>query len=291
MSKKRSLNRVAAWLLYGFLVLATSVFLMHGWGVAWAACVLLFWACFHFGSSEGKLVPAVVLAVMMVSWAFGLVFCGPPLVGPTDIDKTGRYQVANEIKQLGLAILNYESGHQHLPPAYKTNADGQPAHSWRILVLPLLECENGREIYQQYRMDQPWDSPHNIKLVERMPEVFRSPNSIHENKTVYLGFEGEGTMFDADTPKIGFANISDGSSNTILCVEANDEVAVEWSKPQDIKFDPGSPKANVGGLLPGGFNVVLADGSAHFVSADIDPQALSDLILRNDGNVVNVMNW
>ena len=193
----------------------------------------------------------------------------------------------NNLRQICLASLNHESANRHFPGNI-VDDDGKPLLSWRVAILPFIE-ENG--LYEEFHLDEPWDSPHNIKLVERMPEVFRSPNSIHENKTVYLGFEGEGTMFDADTPKIGFANISDGSSNTILCVEANDEVAVEWSKPQDIKFDPGSPKANVGGLLPGGFNVVLADGSAHFVSADIDPQALKDLILRNDGNVVNVMNW
>jgi len=230
MSKKRSLNRVAAWLLYGFLVLATSVFLMHGWGVAWAACVLLFWACFHFGSSEGKLVPAVVLAVMMVSWAFGLVFCGPPLVGPTDIDKTGRYQVANEIKQLGLAILNYESGHQHLPPAYKTNADGQPAHSWRILVLPLLECENGREIYQQYRMDQPWDSPHNLSVANQLEEPLFGDES-DPTLATYKLVSGPGTPFGADTKVKLTSELH--LSEQIAVVE---DVAspVLWTKPEDV---------------------------------------------------------
>ena len=95
-------------------------------------------------------------------------------------------------------------------------------------------------------------------------------------------------MFDPDHPKVGFGDISDGSSNTILCVEANDEAAVEWSKPLDIKFAPDFPKGHVGGLLPGGFNVALTDGSTHFVSADIDPETLANLILRADGNVVSI---
>jgi hypothetical protein len=46
---------------------------------------------------------------------------------------------ANNLKQIGLGILNYESYHGFLPPPYLANDQGRPIHSWRVLILPFVE--------------------------------------------------------------------------------------------------------------------------------------------------------
>ena len=230
MSNKRSINRIAAWMLYGFLVLATSVFLMNNWGVLWAGCVLLFWGCFQLCTNKTKFVPPVVLWVLMASWVFGYVFYGPPLIGATDIDPTGRLHVANEIKQLGLAILNYESGHRHLPPAFKTDADGRPAHSWRVLVLPLLDSQQGNKIYEQYRMDQPWDSPHNLSVASQLEDSLFGDES-DPTLATYKLVSGPGTPFGADTKTKFTRDLHSSEQITVI-----EDIAspVLWTKPEDV---------------------------------------------------------
>ncbi len=198
-----------------------------------------------------------------------------------------RTQSMNNLRQVCLASLNYESAYMRFPSNI-VDPDGKPLLSWRVAILPFIE-EN--ELYKEFHLDESWDSPHNIKLLDRMPPTFRSPNVNAETKTVYLGFQGKGTMFDPENRKVGFGQIADGSSNTILCVESNEEVAIEWSKPQDLPFNKELPGSGVGGLRPGGFIVVLADGSTHFISRTIDPETLANLIQINDGNVVNARDW
>ena len=127
-----------------------------------------------------------------------------------------------------------------------------------------------------------------IKLLDQLPEVYANLKVDSDTKTVFLGFEGPGTMFEPGKRTIGFGHITDGSSNTVLCVEANPDNAVEWSKPADLPFDPEKPVTQVGKLRPGGFIAVLCDGSVHMVSKDVDQDALKHMIQRNDGNVVDI---
>ena len=52
-----------------------------------------------------------------------------------------RIQCANNLKQMGLAALNYESGHRHFPAAYE--AEGfKPGWSWSTFLLPYAEMQN-----------------------------------------------------------------------------------------------------------------------------------------------------
>ena len=198
-----------------------------------------------------------------------------------------RVQSMNKLRQLALATLNHESAFQYFPRQAIYSDDGKPLLSWRVKVLPFLE-EN--VLYDQFHLDEPWDSPHNTKLLDRMPEVFKSPNAdILNNKTVYLAFTGDQTLFPKSNPKekIGLGKIHDGSSNTILFVEANQDAAVEWTKPADIPFDPDRDVTAVGRLIPDGFLAVFSDGSAHTISRSIDQENLKNLIMRNDGKVID----
>ena len=230
MISNLSAGRVLIWLTYGIAVLATSVFLMHSWGLLWAGSVLLFWGSFYFLAGNGKLATASLLWLIMISWIWGGIFFGPPLVSMSDYDKTGRHHVANEMRQLGLAILNYESGHQHLPPAYKTDASGRPAHSWRVLILPLLNSEQSEQIYQQYRLDQPWDSPHNLSVASQLNEPLFGDES-DPTLATYKLVSGPGTPFGADT-KTKLEHGVDHSNWLAIVEDVSSPVL--WTKPDDL---------------------------------------------------------
>ena len=169
-----------------------------------------------------------------------------------------RTQSLNNLRQLALAALNYESAHMQFPQHAIYSDDGEPLLSWRVAVLPFIEQNN---LYSQFHLDEPWDSPHNIELLDQMPKIYISPNAGDvslEGKTVYQCFVGDETIFpEGDDEKTGFGSITDGSSNTILFVETNPENAVEWTKPADIPFDPECDVTAVGNATVGGFTAAL----------------------------------
>jgi hypothetical protein len=85
----------------------------------------------------------------------------------------------NHLKQLALAILNFADRNKRFPAVGSFDASGQPLLSWRVHVLPYLD---EAELYKQFRLDEPWDSPHNSQLISKMPEAFACPGSVHRLK-------------------------------------------------------------------------------------------------------------
>jgi prepilin-type N-terminal cleavage/methylation domain-containing protein len=194
-----------------------------------------------------------------------------------------RSQCVNNLKQLALAMHNHEAMFKSLPAAYIADKDGKPLLSWRVKILPLVE---GNTLYEQFHMDEPWDSEHNKKLIARMPAVYRAPGSkAGPGKTNFLTVRGAHTMFPG-AKAIGFQDVTDGTSNTIMIVEAADESAVIWTKPDDFTPDPEQPAKGLLGLRPGGFQAALGDGSARFISGTIDPKVLRLLFDRDDGKPI-----
>lgn len=186
-----------------------------------------------------------------------------------------RTQASNNLRQIGIAMHNYHDTYRSLPPAAKVDADGKPLLSWRVHLLPFVDEV---DLYDEFHLDEPWDSEHNKKLIERMPMAYRNPNlPVADFKTNYLAVTGEGTAF-AGKEGTKFRDVIDGTSNTIIVVEANADRAVIWSKPDDLKFDPQQPLAGLGDLRPGGFQALIMDGSTRFIAKTIDPDVLRALI-------------
>ncbi|HEY3789346.1 MAG TPA: DUF1559 domain-containing protein, partial [Urbifossiella sp.] len=137
----------------------------------------------------------------------------------------------NNLKRIALAYHNYCWANNDKLVQNITDKDGKPLLSWRVQLLPYLEQ---RELYQKFKLDEPWDSAANIKLVDKIPTVFESPRvKTKKGYTVYQGFHGNGAIFGSN---YSIGNLPDGTSNTIFCLEATR--AVPWTKPSDIPFDP-----------------------------------------------------
>ncbi|HEY7310342.1 MAG TPA: sigma-70 family RNA polymerase sigma factor [Gemmataceae bacterium] len=76
------------------------------------------------------------------------------------------------LKQLALAMHNYNDTYGRLPLAATTDKKGKALLSWRVALLPYLEEQ---ELYKQFKLDEPWDSPHNKKLLSKMPAIYAPP--------------------------------------------------------------------------------------------------------------------
>jgi RNA polymerase sigma factor (sigma-70 family) len=187
----------------------------------------------------------------------------------------------NNLKQITLAMHNYHDVYRQFPPQAITDKDGKPLLSWRVAILPFLEQDN---LYKQFKLDEPWDSEHNKKLLERIPQTYSPVNAKTKEKyeTFYQAFAGKGAVFEPGE-KIRFVDIPDGTSNTIMIVEAADPVP--WTKPEDIAFDPDKPLPKLGGEFPDIVNAAFCDGSVHTIDKKkTDEKMLRWLILRNSGN-------
>ena len=189
---------------------------------------------------------------------------------------------ANNLRQFALAALNYESAYGEFPAHASYSDDGKPLLSWRVAILPYIEQG---ALYDQFHLDEPWDSPHNIKLLDQMPEIYSCPNSVHTNKTVYQALVGKGTAMNGTKEAVSISDIRDGTSNTILFVETDDDFAQPWTKPADLNFDPDNPKNGLGNMRAGGFQAAFCDGSVQFVPNTIGGEMMKFLALINDGQV------
>ncbi len=189
-----------------------------------------------------------------------------------------RNQSMNNMKQLMLALLIYSDAHKKFPAHASYSPDGKPLLSWRVQVLPFLEEQ---ELYQQFKLDEPWDSEHNRALLAKMPAVYANPNlNLTEGTTNYLAVIGEACIFDGSSKGIGFRQIPDGTSKTIMLVEADADRAVEWTKPADFQYDAKNPTAGFGQVRPGGWLAAFADGHVQFISNDASAEVVNALFTR-----------
>jgi hypothetical protein len=190
-------------------------------------------------------------------------------------------QSQNNLKQIGWAVHNYHDVYGFMPNnVYSKN--GKPLLSWRVLLLPSFEAEE-QQLYKEFKLDEPWDSAHNKKLIEKMPKLY-APIRVKAKpgETFYRGFTGPDTVFEAKK-RLLLTDITDGTSNTTLVVEAGEPVI--WTKPDDLPFDPAKPLPRLGGLFDGTFHLLTCDGAVHTVMRDFEVAEFKKLITRSGGEV------
>jgi hypothetical protein len=197
---------------------------------------------------------------------------------------SARARSSNNLKQIGLAMHNYHDMNGVFPAAAIVNKKGKPLLSWRVAILPYIEQEN---LYKQFKLDEPWDSEHNKKFIPLMPRTLRSPRQAAalKDRTTYLAPLGKGLMWD-DPKGLKITQVTDGTSNTIALVEADDDRAVIWSKPEDVTIDRQNPATGLLGHYVNGFQAAMADGSVRFIPKGIDPAKLWALFTRAGGEAV-----
>jgi hypothetical protein len=218
-------------------------------------------------------------------------------------------QSINHLKQIGLAMHNFDAANGNFPPAIVFGPDGKPWHSWRVLILPYL---GETQLFNRYDFTQPWDSPKNRPLIGKMPSVYRDPQNGDASGSIthYAALVGEKTVFPPSGSRITITNgtasaelckgirlvsITDGSSNTIAVVPVDPARKIPWIKPEDITVgndfsglgQPGgifSPAEIEGvGIAP----VLFVDGSVQTLSARTDLATLRALATIRGGEIID----
>jgi hypothetical protein len=192
--------------------------------------------------------------------------------------KTAAFKAAsiNNLRQIGQAFILFETEHGYLPSVTTKLPGAKHSVSWRVAILKYLD----EDLYNQYKLDEPWYSVHNKSLVEKMPSFYRHPGQERGvTKTCYVTLVGENTATgNGETP------ITDNDiARTILVTEGY--TRIPWTKPEDILVDDET-------TLPSrrphrdGWNVLFVDGSTHFISSETSTDVMKALISRNGGESI-----
>ncbi len=193
---------------------------------------------------------------------------------------------ASNLSRIAKAIhAHLDANNYDFPAAAIASRNGTPLLSWRVAILPYLG-KTEKALYAEFKHDEPWDSPHNKALLAKMPKVYAPLVSKkgEKNVTYYQGFVGGGALFDKNQ-KVNINNVTDGTSNTLMIVEA--ETPVPWTKPEDLSFAAGKPLAKLGGQFKDGFVAVTADGAPRFIKKSMEPRLLMEMITRGGGEVID----
>jgi hypothetical protein len=234
----------------------------------------------------------------------------PPMTGG-ESEADAKAEAQKRLKQIGLAMHNFESGMQALPLGV-VGPKGNLGLSWRVAILPYFPGDEAA-LYRQFKLEEPWDSDHNKKMIAKMPKVYESPGKkAPEGKTHLRSFAGDFAIMRFPPARVGpdgkpagpfahlqpgfavpgrsMVHITDGSSNTMMVAEAAEPI--EWTRPEDLPYPgfPGGPKPppvpKLGGPFAGGFHALMGDGSAHFFPDTLPENVLRALITADGGEVL-----
>jgi prepilin-type processing-associated H-X9-DG protein len=191
-----------------------------------------------------------------------------------------RNQCANQLKQIAIAVKLYEQAHGALPPAYTTDSNGKPLHSWRTLILPFLEEE---QLYNSIDLSRPWDHPVNAAALNAKVSAYQCPSAERwesdGNRTIYQAVVTPNSCFRATEPR-SLSEITDGAENTLMLIEVDEEHAVPWMSPVDADEETvlglGGPKSET--AHPGGVQAAFVDGSVGFLRGAMPAAARRALI-------------
>ena len=234
----------------------------------------------------GLAIFGIVLSSLGIAWTVIVLLIGMLLPAVQAVREAARRTTClNNIQNQTLAMHQYEMSHGTLPLREENGL------SWRVHILPSI----GRaDLYERFNLEEPWDSPHNIQLLDEMPAVYECPSAgLPAGFTVYqVPYTNIATnparkdlaMFDTSGKTISLRQVSDGTSNTVMVLEVAAAAAVEWTRPVDWEYDPSDPTHDLGDMHPGIVNIGMADGSTHALPTDIGPEGMKALITREAGD-------
>lgn len=200
----------------------------------------------------------------------------------------------NNLRKIGQAIHNYHTVCGCFPPAYIADENGEPMHSWRVLILPFLD---EGPLYDRYDFDQPWNGPDNRRLLREVVDAYRCPSDHAEDETrpastetSYVAVMGDGTVWPGAELR-SFADVTDGAENTILLVEIEDS-GIHWMEPRDLHIRQMAPTINaehgqgVSSSHDVGANILSVDGAFHFLLETTTPKELRGMLSAAGDEVV-----
>jgi type II secretory pathway pseudopilin PulG len=226
-----------------------------------------------------------------------------------------RMSCRNNLQQIGLALLSFESLHGRLPAGRDAERNWQ--HSWSTAILPQLEQA---ALHERYDYQKAWKDPANQAAASANVALFRCPSAIDkwDGKSDYGGNYGSaltglkpgfalGRAWEAGTfppvhltlpgqyrpAAVRLADITDGTSHTLLILEDADRPANQgglWASGHNCFAHDrgpvnGTSAKEIFSRHPRGANALTGDGSIRWLTDSLPPSVLGALCTRAGGEV------
>lgn len=196
-----------------------------------------------------------------------------------------RMECCYNMKRIQIAMFLYQAEHGTLPPTFSVDADGRPLQSWRVLLLPYFGEESLAELHSQIRLDEPWDSEHNLPFHKMNIDIYRCPSANGmDGDANYSVIVGEDLLFTAD----GKGQTVTGHGRNMMMLAERNNTAVCWMQP-DGEITQSDAEIGVGHISrtttapissghTGGCNFAMRDGGVTFISETMKPDDLAKLV-------------
>ncbi len=216
-----------------------------------------------------------------------------PAVATIKVVGTAENLTLDNLKNIGLSLQTYATVKLRYPitnTASNFDVNGNPYLSWRVFVLPYLGYQS---LYNQFHLNEPWNSVNNLPLASKMPDFFREPDDPANSTTTQfqiLSAEGAPYYFRRSSGLLigpTNSNFTDGAANSFLVVETGANKAVGWTMPDQTSFDPSNPLASLGTLPSGKFHALMADGSRITLPTSINPTVFKSLVTISGGEDID----
>ena len=143
-----------------------------------------------------------------------------------------------------------------------------------------------QDLYDQFHHDEPWDSEHNIQLLDKMPEYLKNPSIDGQpGWTDYVAPMSDDSVL---VPEAGtdFDAITDGTSNTIVLMEVGASQQVPWTAPQDFEIEK-LESLDLDNGHPGTVTCAMADGSVQAFSKNSSVESFIKACKKSDGSGID----
>lgn len=225
----------------------------------------------------GKIALAAIAILIVVAMLL-------PAVRTGGREAARRNSCSSYLKQIAIAISNYEAATGELPPAYTVDAEGRRLHSWRTLILPYLEQA---ALFKSIDLTKPWDDPANAQAREAVVGIYACPSlELEDGFTTYLAVTGLHSVFDGPNSR-KLADVVDDIHATMMIVDAPADRAVHWMSPNDVSdkdmlaFWSESKTQHASVRL-----VALLDGHVSALQKEIDLSALRAMTTIDGGETI-----
>ena len=290
----RSLDR-GRYLIYAVALTVSARFAFGGRGIVAAMMTLGVWTTIFRRREFGPLQWFLITVALFVSALLLL----PALEQARSSAR--RLQCKNNLHRFGIALHNYHDDYGVFPPAVTRNESGQPMHSWRVLLLPYVDQIG---LFSQYKLDEPWDSPHNRQLADQMPPIYRCPSHPHHGDgsgrtlTSYVAVVGDESAWMEEGSR-SLEDFGDHAASTVQLTEWAG-VQIPWTEPRDLSVEeartplgrrlapndwPGHPpREDYFYEYEPSWHVAFADGSVKAFGHSIEPDVWASLLRLKTGS-------
>lgn len=239
--------------------------------------------------ASGKQRAAVVgasMGVMLGGLVLGIVAWMNSNSTETGVDPDSFYgasdagSVRRKLRQIAQAMHHLHDVHGSFIPL--ENRQEKRNLSWRVHILPYLDL---KPLYDKFKIDEPWDSEHNLKLLKELPDVYQSGDD-NDVLTRFQVLVGPDTLFELQ--RFGrLRDCSDGIRHTILVVQAGTDKAIPWTKPHDLPYDKDNPVGCIGDVEGKRIECITADGKPLSVRTNLPSETFAALATSRGGEVID----